>query len=151
MIASIKKKIIGFLTLGITAKKLALTAALGICLGTIPLLGATSLLCMLAAIAFRLNMPAIQAVNYVVYPVQLLLYIPYLKMGTHIFSTTEFNYSLSEIMQMLKSNLWKTMSDFIYINLYGLLLWLIISPAIFILSYWICNKVFEKAQLRLKT
>lgn len=55
---------------GVTPERLALTLVLGITLGIIPMLGTTTILCALAATALGLNLPAIQLVNGVVYPLQ---------------------------------------------------------------------------------
>ncbi|MGD8948490.1 MAG: DUF2062 domain-containing protein, partial [Desulfobacterales bacterium] len=58
-----RKKIIeplnGFLRQGLSAKKLTLCLALGITIGTFPVLGMTTILCTLAALIFKLNMPVI--------------------------------------------------------------------------------------------
>lgn len=108
MYRSIRNKIVGFLKQGITPDKLAFTVAIGICLGTIPLLGSTFLLCTAAAFIFRLNMPAIQAVNYAVYPLQLIFYIPFLKAGASLFSSEKFNYSFKQIIHMLSEDMWAT-------------------------------------------
>ncbi len=139
----IKQKFIDFLKQGITPEKLALAVAMGICLGIIPLLGATSVLCMAAAFSFRLNMGAIQAVNYLTYPLQLILYIPFLKYGTSIFSHETFNYSLSEITTMLSENTWKTIQEFFWINGYGLLLWLVVASILYVVIYFICLRSFR--------
>ncbi len=48
---------------GVSPEKIALTISLGIILGVTPVLGSTVLLCTLAAIVLRLNLPAIQLVN----------------------------------------------------------------------------------------
>ncbi len=62
------KPFIQMLRQGVSPEKIALTVALGIMLGVIPVLGSTTALCTLAAIVLRLNLPAIQLVNGVVYP-----------------------------------------------------------------------------------
>ncbi|MGD9080043.1 MAG: DUF2062 domain-containing protein, partial [Desulfobacterales bacterium] len=74
MISAIKEKILSvvksMLTGGMSLRKIALCISLGFVLGIFPVLGATSLLCTAAALALRLNLPAIQVVNYMVYPLQ---------------------------------------------------------------------------------
>jgi uncharacterized protein (DUF2062 family) len=57
------RPLIDLLRQGISPKKLALTIALGFWLGVTPVLGSTTILCTLAAVALRLNLPAIQLVN----------------------------------------------------------------------------------------
>ncbi|HTP67094.1 MAG TPA: DUF2062 domain-containing protein [Geobacteraceae bacterium] len=74
-----------FLKGGLSPRKLALTLALGSVIGILPVLWGTTLLCVLAAALFRLNQVSIQAVNYLVYPIQLALFIPFLRMGERFF------------------------------------------------------------------
>ena len=54
--------ILDLLRQGITPEKMALSIALGITLGITPVIGSTSILCLLAAIVLRLNTPAIQLI-----------------------------------------------------------------------------------------
>jgi hypothetical protein len=75
------KPFIQLLRQGVSPEKVALTIALGIILGVTPVLGSTVLLCTLAATVLRLNLPAIQLVNGVVYPLQFILLIPFYRLG----------------------------------------------------------------------
>ena len=56
--------LLSLLRQGLSPERLALSVAVGIALGVLPVLGTTTLLCTLAAILFRLNVPAMQLVNY---------------------------------------------------------------------------------------
>ena len=73
------------LSQGITPEEISLTLALGIVLGVFPILGACTLLCGLAAWRLKLNQPIIQAVNYLVYPAQVLLLLPFYRAGENLF------------------------------------------------------------------
>ena len=66
---------------GVTPEKIALTIALGAVLATFPILGSTTLLCGIAGVALRLNQPIIQLVNWLCYPLQILLLIPLYRAG----------------------------------------------------------------------
>lgn len=70
---------------GLTPHKLALTLAMGITLGVLPTVWGTSLLCVLAAWMLRLNQPLMQLVNYLVFPLQILLFVPFLQLGQNLF------------------------------------------------------------------
>ena len=59
------------LTQGITPEKIALTLAVGSALALFPILGTTTLLCLLAGILLRLNQPIIQMVNALCTPLHL--------------------------------------------------------------------------------
>ena len=67
---------------GMSTKKITLCITLGITLGIFPVVGMTTVLCTLAALVFRLNLPAIQVVNYMMYPVQLALLVPFYGAGS---------------------------------------------------------------------
>ena len=69
--------VIALLKQGISPEKISLGMACGIVLGVFSVLGATTILCGLAAVMFRLNLPATQLVNYMVCPLQLVLLVPY--------------------------------------------------------------------------
>lgn len=73
--------ILSLLRQGITADKLAQSLAFGTGIGIFPVLGVSTPLLTLLALALRLNLPAIQLVNYLVSPLQLALIIPFVRIG----------------------------------------------------------------------
>ena len=79
--------ILALLRMGASPEKLAWSIALGLVIGINPLLGSTTLLCLALAACFRLNLAASQLANHVMYPVQLLLIIPFLSWGARVFRT----------------------------------------------------------------
>jgi uncharacterized protein (DUF2062 family) len=80
----IKRKAAVCLRQGISPRRLALTLALGFVVGCIPVVGLPTALCAMLALAFRLNLPAIQAANYVAMPFQVALIIPLLRLGSKV-------------------------------------------------------------------
>ncbi len=79
------RPVIELLRQGVTPEKIALSIVFGVTLGVFPVLGSTTALCAVAALAFRLNLPAIQIVNYFVYPLQIALLIPFFRVGEKLF------------------------------------------------------------------
>ena len=71
---------------GITPFRLALTLALGFAIGCIPVIGIPTVLCAGLALLCGLNLPAIQAANYVAMPLQLLLILPFVRLGQWMFA-----------------------------------------------------------------
>src|SRR5215472_18851503 len=94
--------ILDLLRQGITPEKIAQSLAFGLVLGVFPVLGSTTILCALAAIIFRLNLPAIQLVNYFVYPLQLALLIPFIRFGEILFRAPHVPLSLTIIIESIK-------------------------------------------------
>ena len=82
-----KQKAASWLVQGITPRRLALTLALGFAIGCIPVVGIPTALCALLALALRLNLPAIQAANYLVMPLQLVLIVPFVRLGGWLLSS----------------------------------------------------------------
>lgn len=77
----IKQKSAVWLRQGIAPRRLALTLALGFAVGCIPVVGIPTLVCAALALGLRLNLPAIQAANYTVMPLQVVLIVPFVRLG----------------------------------------------------------------------
>lgn len=86
-IESRKQQTAGWLRTGISPRRLALTLALGFAIGCLPIVGIPTALCLMVAIALRLNVPAIQAANYAAMPVQLALMVPFVRLGRWMFTS----------------------------------------------------------------
>lgn len=82
-----EKRVQSWLRQGISPQRLALTLALGFAIGCLPVMGIPTALCLLVALALRLNLPAMQAANYVAMPLQLALILPFVRLGGRIFSS----------------------------------------------------------------
>jgi Uncharacterized protein conserved in bacteria (DUF2062) len=86
-----KRKAAVYLRQGISPRRLALTLVLGFVVGCIPVVGLPTALCAVLALAFRLNLPAIQAANYVAMPFQVALIVPLLRLGSKLFPVAPHN------------------------------------------------------------
>jgi hypothetical protein len=84
-LASLKRSSALWLSQGVSPRRLALTLALGLAIGCIPVFGISTLVCVALAFGLRLNLPAIQAANYAVMPLQLLLIVPFVRLGGWLF------------------------------------------------------------------
>jgi uncharacterized protein (DUF2062 family) len=136
--------LLGFLTKGVTPSKLALAVGIGLTVAVFPVLGATTLLCALAAFAFKLNMPAIQLVNYFAYPLQFLLFIPYIRMGEWLFSAPKMALSIPKIYDMFKADLLGAMATLWGTTMHAIVVWTITGPPVAFLLYLILTPVFKK-------
>ena len=88
-VASLKHNSTHWLSQGISPRRLALTLALGLAIGCIPVIGISTLVCIALAFALRLNLPAIQAANYAVMPLQLFLIFPFVRLGGWLFTSNQ--------------------------------------------------------------
>ncbi|GAB3166181.1 DUF2062 domain-containing protein [Telluribacter humicola] len=73
-----------FLTKDTSINQLSWSITLSILVGVFPLIGTNNLLIALLAMKFRLNMALMFAISYALYPVQILLLVPYLRIGEKV-------------------------------------------------------------------
>ena len=123
----LKSKLIELLRQGAQPEQIALTIALGLTLGIIPILGSTTLLCAAFAFRLRLNMPLIQLVNYLVYPLQLLLFIPLLMLGAALLDPGIPPLTLDGIYLMIKTDIWGAVRSLFWASTGAVLIWAVLS------------------------
>ncbi len=134
---------------GITPEKVALTIALGLVLGVTPVIGSTTLLCTLAAIALRLNLPAIQLINGVVYPLQLVLIIPFLRAGAWLFGDHRLPaITVSRLFAMIRGDLWHAILTLWTATVHALVAWLAVSALCATAIYGLLVPLFKRVWRR---
>ena len=136
--------IVALLTQGIAPEKIALSMSLGIVLGIFPVLGATPLLCAVAAVTFQLNLPAIQFVNWLIYPVQLFLLVPFMRMGEKLFGVAPMPLSLVQILAMLRADLPHAVSTLWLAEVRAMSAWLLVGSPALLLFYLVLSSVLRQ-------
>ncbi|MGE5625872.1 MAG: DUF2062 domain-containing protein [Bacillota bacterium] len=121
------RHILDLLKQGITPQKIALAVVLGVLLGIAPVLGTTIVSCTLAALALGLNLPLIQLVNNLVYPLQLLLLIPFVQAGQRLFGEAPLPLSVSQIVGRFEKDFWGSVVAFWSYTWHGATAWLLFS------------------------
>lgn len=139
----LRQVLAGQLRQGLSPQQLALALALGGTLGCMPLLWGTSLLGALLALRLRLNLALVQLINYLCYPLQILLFIPYLKGGRSLFGAARLPVDLEQVASLLKSDPLTLLSQFWIANLQGLVLWLATVPFWFGGIYLLVSRICQ--------
>jgi uncharacterized protein (DUF2062 family) len=142
--------IVAQLTQGITPRKIAATIALGALLGVFPILGSTTLLCTLAGVVLCLNQPVIQAINFLVYPLQLLLLLPFYRAGEHLFSRNPVPLDIKMLLEHFHANVGQFLRDFGMIGLGGILVWALTAPIAGLLIFFIVHPMLQRFAARLR-
>lgn len=152
MRAFLKRKIVdpilAFLKQGVTPSKLAWAISLGIVLATMPVFGSGTLLCLLAIWLFRLNPGAVLLVNQLAYPLQFILYFPFIRAGEWLFNAERLPLSVSQIFGMFKDDLGNAISVLWWSTLYGIVAWIIIMTPVAFFLHWIFNRIFSQIKLK---
>jgi uncharacterized protein (DUF2062 family) len=121
---------------------LAVTA--GIIFGIFPVLGSTTVVCAIVAIALRLNMVVIQLVNYAVYPIQLLLIIPFMKLGSLLSPEGGFTLSLAELVAVWDHDIWAAIKQLWVAQLLAIAAWLLVALPLSIALYFGTLHIFRR-------
>jgi len=127
--------ILDLLRQGISPEKLSLSIALGFTLGVTPVLGSTSLLCFVAAALLRLNLPAIQLVNYCVYPLQFVLLVPFIRVGEWIFAAPPAQVTLGEIIGLIRADVWNAIATLWTATVHALVAWFMLGSLASLVIY----------------
>jgi uncharacterized protein (DUF2062 family) len=127
--------IIELLRQGVTPDKIALSLAFGLGLGIFPVLGVSTVLCTVAAIALRLNLPAIQLVNYLASPVQLLLIIPFVRVGEHVSNDPPQPLSISAGLKLLATGIVHAVTVLWDAIVHAAIGWIVIGPVLILALY----------------
>ncbi len=136
--------IVDLLTQGITPEKIALSIGFGVVLGVFPALGWTTLLCLLVAVRWKLNVPAMQLVNYLVYPLQLALLVPFIRAGEVLFGAPRLVISLPQILAMVRADVWHAITALWVATLHAIVAWTLIAPVAVYLIYKILSPVLTR-------
>ncbi len=143
--------ILDLLRQGVTPDKIALSIAFGIVLGVFPALGWTTLLCLVTAAWLRLNLPAMQLVNFLVYPLQLLLLVPFLRAGEVLFRSQGMGLSLPQIVGLIQAGVWHAIKVLWVATVHGIVVWALLAvPTIFVI-YRLLAPLLCKAQEMVKS
>ena len=128
---------------GVSPGKLALTISLGIFIGTIPVVWGSTLICAVLAVVFRLNQPGIQAANYLVYPLQLALIIPFYRIGARIFPWGP-SVSIDIFTKGIKKEWLGNIVPLAVATLKALAAWLLIAAPLAVVLYLLLWAVFSR-------
>lgn len=138
--------IVDLLRQGITPEKIALSIALGVVIGVFPVLGSTTILCAAAAVILRLNLPAIQLVNYLVYPLQLILFLPFLQAGGRITGAARLTLSMKDVFGMIQSDPWALIKMLWSASLGAMAIWTVLSPLAITALYFTLAPVLRRVR-----
>lgn len=135
--------LLALLRQGVTPRELALSVALGVVIGLVPVLGVSTALCALAALLLRLNMPAIQLVNYLLMPLQLLLIVPQLRFGEWLVRAPRFPITLEAGLALLSKGVIDAVVILSTAIAHATLGWIVLAPAATFVLFRVLEPVFR--------
>jgi hypothetical protein len=103
---------------------------------------------LIAAIVLRLNLPAIQIVNYFVYPAQIALLVPFFRCGEKLFRAPHFPISVPQIYALFHAGAWSAVKLLWTTTWHAIVAWGLIAPVFVGLAYLILIPVLRRVLKR---
>jgi uncharacterized protein (DUF2062 family) len=136
---------------GADANGLAKTVAAGFIISIIPVLGVTTAICVVVGLKLRLNQPVIQAVNYLFYPLQIILLPVFILLGAKIFGVEPVSFDPKTVFSEFTTDPGLFMSNYGMAGLRACLVWVLISPILFFSLKSISYFFFKKLKIKQET
>jgi uncharacterized protein (DUF2062 family) len=115
---------------GLTPKQLSLSINVAIVVSLFPIFGISTIVLTALAVKYKLNLPIMIALSYVVEPIKALLFIPFINIGETLFGTAHTLLTFEAIKASYDLSFWNTLSSLSYELLCGFVGWaLTIIPA----------------------
>ena len=142
--------LLALLRQGISPQRLALCVAIAIVVGNIPFLGVSTIMCALIALVFRLNLPAIQLVQAAMAPTQVLLLIPFVRLGEWMLRAPPQAVSIEAAFALVSSDIRHAIVVLKDAILHAIFAWAVLAPLCIYLLYRLLTPVFERTAAQFK-
>ena len=124
----VRDPLVAELRQGTSPEALATAVATGAALGLLPFLGTTTAACALAGRLARLNHLALQLTNYLLAPLQLLLIIPFVRLGETIVGAEPVAIDLPTVIRVCTETPGLFLARFGLAGLHAALGWTLVVP-----------------------
>ena len=128
---------------GLTPIQLTQSILVSALISIIPILGVSTFLLTVLSIKRKLNLPIMIAISYILWPIQLLMIIPFINIGEFIFSIPQSNHSAQEIIASFQESFFGTLSRLSFELLCGFVGWLLTAVPFFTLVYLVSISIFK--------
>jgi uncharacterized protein (DUF2062 family) len=139
-VSYIEKKIVlplaGLLKQGMDPSSLSLALTSGALIGIFPILGIATVVCGGVAAFFRLNHPAIQLANYIVFPMQIALFFPFLTVGETVSGHSLDEISKTKLVETMDLGFLPAVQELTHYFMLASLGWTLTLVPLFIILYF---------------
>lgn len=139
--------LVSLLRQGTTPERLSLAVALGFVMGIFPVLGITTVLCIVVAAALRLNQAAAQIGNGVSALVFIVLVIPFVRLGEHLTGSNAFPLAMEQLREVAKQGAVVFFKTFSVAILHGVLGWAVVAPVAVAILYFALLPLVRKLRV----
>jgi uncharacterized protein (DUF2062 family) len=144
-IIALKTKITALFKQGLTPIELTQSIIVSGLISTIPILGVSTFLLTALSLKRKLNLPIMIAQSYLLWPIQVIMIIPFINIGEFIFSVPKTNHSAQEIIASFQNSFFATLSHLSFELLCGFGGWLLtavpFSVGVYLLIVYILKTI----------
>jgi hypothetical protein len=140
---SLVQKFKGFLSQGSSPKELSVSTTIGLMLGLFPVLGVTTVAMTFISLRYQLNLALMLFVSYLIYPLQIVLLLPFVRFGERLFGATPASFSLDALQHAFRENFLAALQDLGAANLLAVAGWFVMAVPAGLLLYWLLVPVYR--------
>jgi uncharacterized protein (DUF2062 family) len=133
----VKEKTTALLKQGLTPKELSQSFIVSGLISTIPILGVSTFMITTVSLKRKLNLPLMISLSYLMWPIQILMIIPFIRVGEFIFSVPRNHHTVEEIISSFQSSFFQTLSHLSFELLCGFGGWLLTAVPVAVGVYWV--------------
>jgi hypothetical protein len=133
----VKDKTIALMSQGLTPNELSQSIIVSGLISTIPILGVSTFLITTVSLKRKLNLPVMISLSYLMWPIQILLIIPFIRVGEFIFSVPRNHHTLDEIISSFQNSFFLTLSQLSFELICGFGGWLLTAVPFATGIYWV--------------
>lgn len=145
------QKLKGLLKQGLTPNELALSISIAMLIGVFPIYGTTTFILAFLALRLSLNLPIMIAVSYVLTPAQILLIIPFARVGEFLFGFETLGMDMESLQNAYADGILEVFSKYSGRLVLAVGGWMIVTIPIAVLFYVILFQIFRAIKSGRKT
>ena len=141
----VRDPLVAELRQGATPEAVAAAVAISFAIAILPFIGLTTLLCLVAGRLFHLNQVVMQIINHTAFPLQILLIVPFVRLGETLSGSRHFALTPAAIIGEFNRSIPDFLEKFWLTGLHGLIGWVVTVP----LACWLLNLILRQTFRRL--
>jgi len=144
MLNKVRQVLLRQLRQGLTIHHASLAVALGLVAGIFPIIGCTTIVCMIGAALFRLNQPIAISLNLLAVLPKLALIIPFLRFGEFLFRAEPISFEIKAFTARWMAEPLLTTQTFAMSFVHAIVGWLVVAPIAFLIFYFVARPIVTR-------
>jgi len=140
----VRDPLVAELRQGATPEAVSAAVVVSFAIAIVPFIGLTTLLCLVAGRLFRLNHVVMQIVNHTAFPLQVLLIVPFVRLGETLSGSRHFVLTPEAIIDEFNRSIPDFLEKFWLTGLHGLIGWAVTVPLACWLLHFFLRAAFRK-------